>query len=170
MCLHVASGNFAINFHCYCVAYCIKKKRFVGHLMCGFCLLNDPSVSSWTNNRHWVQMWVSKMKPLEDMNMFQIIVKDNYWLDRKEWVGKYRILHFLEWLNIKLTHIPITPLTGIHGQRWQHTLPKHYMPIFIAAIFVIMDHMKNIHKYDAFTQWTLIALMRSSALMTAVVT
>lgn len=59
-------------------------------------------------------MWVSKMKPLEDMNMFQIIVSDNYRLDRKEWVGKYRIFHFLEWLKIELAHIPITPLTGIH--------------------------------------------------------
>lgn len=62
-------------------------------------------------------MWVSKMKPLEDTKMFQIIVSDNYWLDRKEWVGKYRILHFLEWLNIEFAHVPITPLTGIHRQK-----------------------------------------------------
>lgn len=46
--------------------------------------------------------------------MFQIIVSDNYWLDIKEWVGKYSILYFLEWLNIEFAHVPITPLTGIH--------------------------------------------------------
>lgn len=34
-------------------------------------------------------MWVSKMKPLEDVKMFQIIVSDNYWLDIKGRVGKY---------------------------------------------------------------------------------
>lgn len=51
-------------------------------------------------------MWVSKIKPLEDG-----FVSDNHWLDIEGQVGKYRIPHFLNWLNIKLAYGPITPLT-----------------------------------------------------------
>lgn len=141
----LSSRAFVINFHCYHIAHCIKKNGLAGCLMCEFCLSNDPSINSWTNKailaRHWVLnvgLWHEAFRRYEDD-----FVSDNYWLDMKEWVGKYRIPHCLKSLNVELAYVPIIPLTGINLMKWQHTLPKHCMPIFIAAIFVISRSRNN---------------------------